>query len=108
VHCSMRGLFSKADLRALSLILAIVLSLGSAPSTAGFVIVSGPRHPELTINICQPLQMIDRVSNMLLARPAKVLPEFVLRELDSIVVKNPVRLADLKIAPDTPPPKRPV
>ena len=105
MHCSMRGLFSKADLRALSLILAIVLSLGSAPSTAGFVIVSGPRHPELTINICQPLQTFDLVSSVLLARPAAILPEFILRDLGSAVAKSEFRLVDSKVAPDTPPPK---
>jgi hypothetical protein len=108
VHCGMRGLFSKADLRALSLILAIVVSLGSAPSTAGFVIISGPSHAELTINICQPLQTLDRVSDMPLARPATVLPEFVLWDFGSTAVKKAVRLVDLKVAPDTPPPKRSV
>ena len=104
----MRHLFSKTDLRDLSLILAIVMLLGSVPSTAGLVVVSGPSHPEWTINICQPLQMFDRVSNTLLARPATVLPEFVLWDLGSTAVKKAVRLVDLKVAPDTPPPKRPI
>ena len=104
----MRQLFSKADLRHLSLIVAIVLLLASVPSTAGFVVVSGPSQPELTVNICQPIQMFDRVSNTLLARPATVLPEFVLRDLGSAAVKETVRLVDCKVAPDTPPPKRPV
>jgi hypothetical protein len=101
----MRGLFSKADLRALSLILAIVLFLGSAPSTAGFVIVSGPSHPELTVNICQPLQMFDQISNILLARPATVLPEFALFDLGSTTVTKSVQSIDFKVAPDTPPPE---
>ena len=104
----MKHLFSKTDLRDLSVILAIVMLLGSIPSTAGLVLVSGPSHPEWTINICQPLQMFDRVSNTLLARPATVLPEFVLRDLGSTAVKKAVRLVDLKVAPDTPPPKRPI
>jgi len=60
----------------------------------------------MSINICQPLQMFDRVSNALLARPATVLPEFVLRELGSTVVEKPAQPADLKVDPDTPPPKR--
>jgi hypothetical protein len=104
----MRRLFSKADLRDLSLIVAIVLLLASLPSTAGFVIVSGPSQPELTINICQPIQTFDRVSNTLLALRAAVLPEFVLRDLGSTAVRETVRLADRKDVPDTPPPKRPV
>ncbi len=104
----MKHLFSKTELRDLSLALAIVMLLGSIPSTAGLVVVSGPSHPEWTINICQPLQMFDRVSNTLLARPATVLPEFVLWDLGSTAEKQAVRLVDLKVAPDTPPPKLPV
>jgi hypothetical protein len=104
----MRQLFSKADLRDLSLVVAIVMLLASVPSSPGFVVVSGPSCPELTVNICQPLQMFDRVSNILLARPATVLPEFVLCALGSTAVKEAARLADFKVAPDTPPPKRPV
>jgi hypothetical protein len=104
----MGRLFSKSDLRDLSLFLALVMLVASVPSTAGLVIVSGPSHPEWTINICQPLQMFDRVSNTLLARPATVLPEFVLRDSGSTVVKKAVRLVDFRLAPDTPPPKRPI
>jgi hypothetical protein len=104
----MRHLFSKRDLRDLSLIMAIVMLLGGVPATAGLVVVAGPSHPELTINICQPLQMVDLVSNTLLARPATVQPDFVLRDLGLTAVKKAVRLVDFKVAPDTPPPKLPV
>jgi len=79
----MRRSFSNAHLRDLGLIVAIVMLLAGVPSTAGFVVVSGPSHPELTVNICQPIQTFDRVSNTLLARPASVMPEFVLRHLSS-------------------------
>jgi hypothetical protein len=104
----MRQLFSKTDLRHLSLCVAIVLLLASVPSSAGFVVVSGPGQPELTVNLCQPIQMFDRVSNTLLARPATILPEFVLRDIGSAVEKETVRFVDCKVSPDTPPPKRPV
>ena len=104
----MRQLFSKAELRGLSLLAAIVLLLVSVPSTAGLVILSGPSQPELTVNICRPIQMFDRVSNTLLARPATVLPEFVLHDLGSTAVRAAMRLIDCKVAPDTPPPKRSV
>jgi len=87
--------------------MAIVMLLASVPSNPGLVIVSGPSRPELTVNICQPIQMFDRVSNTLLARPATVLPEFILRALGSTAVKETVRVVDCKVAPDTPPPKRP-
>jgi hypothetical protein len=104
----MRQLFSKAGLRHLSFIVAIVLLLTGVPSTAGFVVVSGPSQPELTVNVCQPIQMFDRVSNTLLARPATVLAEFVIRDLGSTELKETVRLVECKVAPDTPPPKRAV
>jgi hypothetical protein len=103
----MRHFFSKTDLRDLSVVLAVVMLLATVPS-AGLVVVSGPSHPELTINICQPIQTFDRVSNVLLARPATVLPEFVLRVSGLTAVKKAVRPVDFKVAPDTPPPKRPV
>lgn len=104
----MKQLFSRTGLRHLSLIVAIVMLLASVPSTPGFIVLSGPSQPELTVNLCQPVQMFDRVSNNLLARPATVLPEFVLRDLGSTVAKESVRLVDCKVAPATPPPKRPV
>ena len=104
----MRNLFSKTDLRDLSLVVAIVMLLASVPSTTGLVVVAGPSHSELTVNICQPLQTFDRVSNTLLARPATVQPDFVLRDLGLTAVKKAVRLVDFKVAPDTPPPKLPV
>jgi len=85
--------------------MAAVLLLASAPSTAGFIVASGPTHPEFTVNICQPIQAFDRMPNTLLARPATTLPEFVLRDLDSTAVREAVRLVDYRVAPDTPPPK---
>jgi hypothetical protein len=104
----MRRSFSKADLRHLSLAVAIAVLLVSVPSTAGFVIVSGPSQPQFTINICQPIQMFGRVSNTMLARPATVVPEFVLSYVGSTVVRETPQPADCKVVPDTPPPKRPV
>jgi hypothetical protein len=101
----MRRLFSKSELREISSVLTFVLLVASFPSTAGFVVVSGTDYPELTINICQPLQMFDRVSNTLLARPATVLPEFALRDLGSTSVNERLQLVDFKVAPETPPPK---
>jgi hypothetical protein len=88
--------------------MAIVMLLASVPCGAGLVVVSGPSRPELTINICQPIQMFDRVSNTLLARPATITPEFIVRHVGSIAPKETVRLADCKVEPDTPPPKQTV
>jgi hypothetical protein len=104
----MRQLFSKGDLRHLSLLVAIVLLLASVPSATGFVVIFGPSQPEFTVNICQPIQMFDRVSSTSLARPATVLAEFALHDLGSPAVRESPRLIDFKVAPDTPPPKRSV
>jgi hypothetical protein len=103
----MRQLFSKTGLRHLSLIVAIVLLFASVPATAGFILVLGPTQPELTINICQPIQTFDRVPSTLLARPATDVPEFVFVELGSTAVTETARLVDYRVAPDTPPPKTP-
>jgi hypothetical protein len=100
----MRRLFSKADLRHLSLAVAVILLLASAPSTAG-VVVFGSSRPELTINICQPVQSLICVANILLARPAAVSPEFVLGDLGSIAARETPQLIDFKVVPDTPPPR---
>ena len=97
-------LFSKKDVQDISLIVAIVMLLASVPSIGGLAVL-GPSHPELSINICQPLQMLDRVSNTLFARPAAMAPEFVLDDLGITVVKEAARPVDFKFAPDTPPPK---
>ncbi len=104
----MRNLFSKTDLRALGLIVAIIVLMASVPSTVGLVIVSAPSHPELTTNICQPLQTFDLVSKVPLARPAAIPPQFILHYSGSAVANKEFRLVDFKVAPDTPPPKRPV
>ena len=55
-----------------------------------------------------PIQTFDCVSNMLLARPATVLPEFALHDLGSPAIRTTPQLVDCKIDPDTPPPKRSV
>jgi hypothetical protein len=105
-RASMRQLFSKAELRTVSSVLAVVLLLSSIPLTSGIVLVSGPSQPELTINICQPLQGFDRLSNPSLARPALNVPLFVLSFLGSLRAKAVAVVSERNVAPDTPPPKR--
>ncbi|MGH7780450.1 MAG: hypothetical protein ACREQR_11540 [Candidatus Binataceae bacterium] len=102
----MRQLFSKADLRAISATLALVMLLGSVPLAAGVVIVSNPGRVELTANICQPIQMFDRVSSTLIARPAISSPEFVLFLVGLVAAKPIVPIVECKAAPEIPPPER--
>jgi hypothetical protein len=96
--------FSKTDRRQLSIVLSLVLFLVGLPSVVGLVVV-GPSQPELTINICQPLQTFNLTLNTLLAPPAPTGAEFVLLDLGSAPIVAAVRPVDHHAAPDTPPPK---
>jgi hypothetical protein len=73
--------------------------------TSGVVIVFGPSQPELTINICHPIQTFEGTSNSLLARPAATTPAFRLSDFGLISLILPTQPNDRKVAPDTPPPK---
>lgn len=50
-----------SDMRVMSAILAVTILLSGIPLTGGVMIVSGPSHPEYTVNICHPIQSFDRV-----------------------------------------------
>ncbi|MFZ1888968.1 MAG: hypothetical protein WAU33_13110 [Candidatus Binataceae bacterium] len=102
----MRYLLSKSDWRALSSMLALIVLLGSIPLSASVVIVSSPNQPELTVNICRPLQMFDRVSTTLLGRPAMHAPAFVLSLSGLVTIKPIVPIIECKVVPDTPPPEQ--
>jgi hypothetical protein len=102
----MRQLFSERDLRALGRVLALAILIASLPFGAGVVVVSGPSQPEITLDICHPIQASEAASNAWFARPATLKPEFLLRELGPLAITEPARLAEYKAAPDTPPPKQ--
>lgn len=86
--------------------IAALILLGSLSLAAGVVIASGPRHPELTVNICQPLQNSCVTTITLLARPATgVSTRFALYDSGSIVVRTLSRPNGNPSAPDTPPPE---
>jgi hypothetical protein len=101
----MRRLFSKSDFQSLSFLLVLVVLSASLPLAAGVVILSGHNEPELTMNICQPLQTFNLTLNTMLAAPAPAMPEFLLVDLGSSMDAAPRHLADHRAAPDTPPPK---
>jgi len=101
----MKRLLSKANLQAFSSILAFVLLLSTIPSTSGVVMVPGPSHPEFTINICQPSQILNQPSNTILARPSVDIPQFALFSPGSRKTAPVVGVVERKVAPETPPPK---
>lgn len=103
----MRQSFSKLELRALSSIIAGIILLGSLSLCAAVVVVTGPNHPELTIDICQPLQASCVTTSILLARPAPPVESgFILCNMGSIFVRVIARLNAEPAAPDTPPPEQ--
>jgi hypothetical protein len=101
----MLRVFSKADLTAVSSMLALMLLLSSVPLNSGVVLVTGPNHPQLTLNICRPIQDCSCASNNLLARPAVNAPQFVLTSMTSLAATPAARLVERAVPPDTPPPK---
>jgi len=101
----MRRLFSKSDFQSLSFLLVLVVLSTSLPLAAGMVVLPGHNEPELTMNICQPLQTFNLTLNTILATPAPTMPEFVLFDFGSSGDVAPARLVDHRAAPDTPPPK---
>ncbi len=87
--------------------MAAVLFMASAPLTAGVIVVSGPSHPELSVDICHPVQSVDVIPGILLARPAPALLDSILCDFGSSGDDAAAPSSDLRIAPDTPPPKLP-
>ena len=100
----MSRLRSNTNSHALSTALAVVLLLSTIPLTTGVVIVGGPSHPEFTINICQPTQLLGQASNIL-ARPSVNVPHFVLFHQGSLKATPSVGVVERNAAPETPPPK---
>jgi hypothetical protein len=99
-------LSSKTDLRLFSAILGFVLLLSTLPLTSGVVIVAGSSQPELTINICQPIQSFSHTSNTILARPSLKVPQLVLVFRGSLKKSPSAEVVEHNVAPDTPPPKQ--
>jgi hypothetical protein len=101
-----RRAFSKADLKALCSIVAVALLLSTVPFAGGVVVVSVPSQPQFTVNVCQPTQASNCVSDTALARPAVNLPQSVLFSSSSLTVQPTARTLELNVPPETPPPKR--
>jgi hypothetical protein len=102
----MTQLFSKADLKALSSIVAVMLMLTVVPSAGGAVVLRGPSQPQFTFNVCQPIQASNCLSNTVLARPGENLQQSVLLSFRSLTLAPTARTVERDVPPDTPPPKR--
>ena len=102
----MSRLFSKADVRALSSVVALVLLLGTIPLSGGVIIVSASGHPEISVNICTPIQILRYASNSTLARPALSVPAFALFFQSPLNAMLSVEVVTRNEPPDTPPPNQ--
>jgi hypothetical protein len=101
----MRRLFTKSDLQSLGALMALAVLTTTLPLSVGTVVVSRHGQPQITENICQPLQTFNVVLNTLLARPAPGAPDLVLYETGSAPQSSSARPVDNREAPDTPPPR---
>ncbi|HXN84950.1 MAG TPA: hypothetical protein VN867_02715 [Candidatus Binataceae bacterium] len=90
------------------MILTLAILIGSSPLIAGIVITPGPSRPEISANICHPIQTFNLVANILLARPAGAMPKSDLHDQGTVFAKVEPRPIDYRVAPDTPPPKLPI
>ena len=96
---------TKYSARALALLLASCLLLGSFSVVTGLCIKPGTKRPEISLDVCHPLQAANPVANIVVARPASGLSLSVIFPRQSIVERPVARLLDLIFSPDPPPPK---
>ena len=96
---------SKCKTRGLSALLALSILLGSFCVVTGLCIVPGPDHPQLTLEMCHPLQSFNVVSTLLIAAPALRLQNSVRYAQGAIPERTKSKIVNLNVAPDLPPPK---
>jgi len=90
---------------ALAVLLASCLLLGSFSVVTGLCVKPGPQAPEISLDVCHPLQAANPVANLVVARPASgfSLPEIFPQRS---IVENPVaRIINFISTPNPPPPK---
>ena len=101
----MRLLPAKRNLRGLSGILALCLLLSSFSVVTGLCIISGPEHPEISLDVCHPLQAPNIVTSVLIARPASELSEPFMYPQGTTFELPLAEVAEIVLTPDPPPPK---
>jgi len=79
--------------------------LGSFGVVTGLCIKPGPQRPEVSLDVCHPLQAANPAANGFTARPATGLSLSAIFPRQAIVERPLVRLIDFTFTPDPPPPK---
>jgi hypothetical protein len=90
--------------RALVVLLASGLLLGSFSVVTGLCMKPGPRRPEISLDVCHPLQAANLVAKVA-ARSASELSLSAIFPRPSIGETPLPRLVDFIFTPDPPPPK---
>ena len=87
-------------------LLALLFALSSVSVNLGLTIISGPAAPTISVDFCHPLQSATASSLPAMARPAADSSQaLVLPELSALAPAPNKAPPDLRIKPDTPPPK---
>jgi hypothetical protein len=96
---------ARRSIRQLAAALAVVITMASLPSI-GVIVVADNSGPSISLDICHPLQSMDRTSGtILVARPAP--PEVVVTNAppEKLAASARIFKSKIVIAPDSPPPK---
>jgi hypothetical protein len=92
----------------LGALLALLFALSSVSVNLGLTIISGPAAATISVDICHPLPSATASSLPAVARPATdASPALVLPELSAFAPAPNKAPTDLRIKPETPPPKAP-
>src|SRR5208282_6199897 len=102
----MRLLLTRFNLPSLSLLLAFCALIGSFSVTTGLRVVPGPDRPEISLDVCHPLQTLNLAATTLIAPPASGPTTPVLYEQGVIAQGPAAKTIDRIFAPDPPPPQQ--
>ncbi len=94
--------------RSAAIIVIVALAIVSASASflsSDLVLVSGPQHPEIALDICRPLQVATTSTHLLLAFPRPSIPDFVPASQGQLVLPTIHRLLKGNVRPEIPPPK---
>ncbi len=95
----------RASMRQLAAAMAVIMTMATLPSI-GVIVISDRSGPSISLDICHPLQSLDRPTNIVpVARPAP--PEISARisSHETLAEFAPILTTKFVEAPDPPPPK---
>jgi hypothetical protein len=96
---------ARHGLRGLSGVLALSILIGNFSVVTGLCLTPGPDRPQISLDVCHPLQTPNLVANTLLARPAAGLSQPRIRSLGSVLELPSAKFTKNVFSPDPPPPK---